>query len=225
MSTPQKVLIGATSPIWFPLATVAAILALPVLEAVAVKDSVSGDRNVEDYNRCKDPFVSKWIDEEIASSQHRMYTISYQSYLTSFEKAICNLYKVSLPKQIAAYRIQAKTIAGEIRDLQTELRKFKEMQKEFAEIFENLLLCMVHWSKWVWQSTVSHFSEFHKGNLKLYCIIYVLISLDCTRSCLFSLCNFVKGFARDRSKHNIWKRYVIINFVYKCGPSWGSVLI
>ena len=72
-SVAQKVIIGVTSPLWFPIGLVVLVVGVPVLGAIAVKGKLENWNKTRQYNNDKCAFMSKASQEylnEVVQEQH-----------------------------------------------------------------------------------------------------------------------------------------------------------
>ena len=72
-SVAQKVIIGVTSPIWFPIGLVVLVVGVPVLGAIAFKGKLENWNKTRQYNNDKCAFMSKASQEylnEVVQEQH-----------------------------------------------------------------------------------------------------------------------------------------------------------
>ena len=72
-SVAQKVIIGVTSPLWFPIGLVVLVVGVPVLGTIAVKGKLENWNKTRQYNNDKCAFMSKASQEylnEVVQEQH-----------------------------------------------------------------------------------------------------------------------------------------------------------
>ena len=76
-SVAEKVIIGVTSPIWFPIGLVVLVVGVPVLGAIAVKGKLQNWNKTRQYNNDKCAFMSK-------ASQEYLNRVTEEHYLKFF---------------------------------------------------------------------------------------------------------------------------------------------
>ena len=70
---PKKVMIGVTSPLWFPIGLVVLVVGVPVLRAIAFKWKLKNWNKTRQYNKDKCAFMAKASQEylnEVVQEQH-----------------------------------------------------------------------------------------------------------------------------------------------------------
>ena len=77
LSVAQKVLIGVTSPLWFPIGLVVLVVGVPVLGAIAFKGKLENWNKTRQYNNDKCAFMSK-------ASQEYLNEVAKERYLKLF---------------------------------------------------------------------------------------------------------------------------------------------
>ena len=73
LSVAKKVMIGVTSPLWFPIGLVVLVVGVPVLGAIAFKGKLENWNKTRQYNNDKCAFMSKASQEylnEVVQEQH-----------------------------------------------------------------------------------------------------------------------------------------------------------
>ena len=73
LSVAEKVIIGVTSPLWFPIGLVVLVVGVPVLGAIAFKGKLENWNKTRQYNKDKCAFMSKASQEylnEVVQEQH-----------------------------------------------------------------------------------------------------------------------------------------------------------
>ena len=73
LSVAQKVIIGVTSPLWFPIGLVVLVVGVPVLGAIAFKGKLENWNKTRQYNKDKCAFMAKASQEylnEVVEEQH-----------------------------------------------------------------------------------------------------------------------------------------------------------
>ena len=72
-SVAEKVIIGVTSPLWFPIGLVVLVVGVPVLGAIAFKGKLENWNKTRQYNKDKCAFMAKASQEylnEVVEEQH-----------------------------------------------------------------------------------------------------------------------------------------------------------
>ena len=72
-SVAEKVMIGVTSPLWFPIGLVVLVVGVPVLGAIAFKGKLENWKKTRQYNKDKCAFMAKASQEylnEVVQEQH-----------------------------------------------------------------------------------------------------------------------------------------------------------
>ena len=77
ISVAEKVIIGVTSPIWFPIGLVVLVVGVPVFGAIAVKGKLENWKKTRQYNNDKCAFMSK-------ASQEYLNKVAEEHYLKFF---------------------------------------------------------------------------------------------------------------------------------------------
>ena len=73
LSVAEKVMIGVTSPLWFPIGLVVLVVGVPVLGAIAFKGKLENWNKTRQYNKDKCAFMAKASQEylnEVVEEQH-----------------------------------------------------------------------------------------------------------------------------------------------------------
>ncbi|XP_028411513.1 dual serine/threonine and tyrosine protein kinase-like [Dendronephthya gigantea] len=126
----EKFLIGALSPIWFPLALVASVISLPILGVMALKDAIQTAGNKKGYKSNKANYLAKQAEEYrrscIAENIFRSFV------LNQFKEISINIEKMEreIPAIIRADKL---IICALIEESMTVLRDAEKYAPIFAK--------------------------------------------------------------------------------------------
>ena len=126
-TTAEKVIIGATSPIWLPLGLVALVIGAPIVGVMAIKEKIEDKRKIKKYEADKCAFMAKLSEDYLEAAQN-------ESVLLQFVKDQLKDVKLCL-KEIEA-RIPELVQADKMLCLQLidETRSKKEIQEFYQPI-------------------------------------------------------------------------------------------
>ena len=125
----EKIVIGVTSPIWFPLGLVSLVIGAPIVGALAIKEKLEDKRQIKKYEENKCPFMAK--QSIIYLTLFRNETVLRSFVKDQLEDAQLCLRQIEarIPELIQA----DKMLCEQLRD---ETRSKEEIQKFYQPIID-----------------------------------------------------------------------------------------
>ena len=128
-TTAQKVIIGATSPIWLPLGLVALVIGAPVVGIVAIKEKIEDKKKVQKYKADKCAFMAKLSEDYLAIALDELVLQQFVKEQLQDAKLCLKQIEARIPELLQA----DKMLCLELID---ETRSKKEIQESYEPIMD-----------------------------------------------------------------------------------------
>ena len=114
-TTGEKVVIGVTSPIWFPLGLVALIIGVPVVGVMAIKEKLEDRKQLKKYEADKCAFMAKESEEYLDAVNNDFQLRSFVKDQLEDARLCLKQIEARIPELIQADKVLCERLVDETR--------------------------------------------------------------------------------------------------------------
>ena len=138
LSTPAKILVGATSPLWVPVGLVGLVIGMPVLGALVFTNKVTDSIKLRQYQNYPREYFTKRCKKFITLLTEDK-AFEYTEWMLQRTTETLYTYKRSIPTRIKADREMMSQLYDESRDKDEVLMRYNPIEKKSLELRRNML--------------------------------------------------------------------------------------
>ena len=133
-TTAEKVIIGATSPIWLPLGLVALVVGAPIVGVMAIKEKIEDKRKIKKYEADKCAFMAKLSEDYLEAAQNDFVLLQFVKDQLQDAKLCLKQIEARIPELVQADKMLCLQLIYERRS-QKEIREsYKPIMDEGTDL-------------------------------------------------------------------------------------------
>ena len=140
LSLSVKVIIGVTSPIWFPLGLVALVIGAPIVGVMAIKEKFADNKKIKKYEADKCAFMAKLSAEYLDSARNEMILRTYVKEQLAEAKLCLKQIEARIPELIQGDRMLCEQLMQETRSQKEIEDQYQPIMVEGSELRGHLAL-------------------------------------------------------------------------------------
>ena len=138
LSKSAKVLVGATSPFWVPVGIVSLVIGMPVLGAILIRNKVSDNRKLKEYQSYPDKYFTERCKKFVDSlTDERVFMCA--KWMMEKTTATLHAYQRSIPSRIKADREMVSQLLNDNRSRDDVLKKYDPIKAESYNVQQRML--------------------------------------------------------------------------------------